>query len=179
MSLAVKKYSKALFEIAEAENCLDEIYEQFKAVDEQIIADKDFAKIVDTKILTAREKKDVFEKILAEANPYLLNFFRVLVDNDRTEELREIFAAFEEDYKDYKNILEATAVTAIALTPGELEDIKKTLSQKYSKTVYLDNKVDESIIGGMILYVGNTMLDASIRTKMNGLRDQMKQIKIS
>ena len=117
MSLAVKKYSKALFEIGEAENCLDEIYEQFKAVKEQIIADRDFAKIVDTKILTAREKKDVFEKILADANPYLLNFFRVLVDNDRTEELREIFAAFEDAYKDHKNILEATAVTAIALSP--------------------------------------------------------------
>jgi len=179
MSLAVKKYSKALFEIAQSENCLDEIYEQFSGIAREIASDKDFAKILDTKILTAREKKNVFENVLKDANPYLLNFFRVLVDNDRTDEIREIFAAFEEAYKDHKNILEATAVTAITLSDSELDNIRKTLSDKYGKTVYLENQVDESIIGGMILYVGNTMLDASVRTKMNGLRDRMKQIKIS
>lgn len=179
MSLAVKKYTNALFEIAQSENCLDEIYEQFKAVYKEICENKEFAKILDTKILTAKEKKDVFENVLKDANPYFLNFIKILVDKDRTEELREMFVAFEVSYKEYKNILEATAVTAIALTDAEKENIRDMLSKKYDKTVYLENKVDESIIGGMILYVGNTMLDASVRTKMNGLKDSLKQIKIS
>ncbi len=179
MSLAVKKYSNALFEVAEGKNCLDEIYAQFKAVNEEIATNKDFAKILDTKILTAAEKKKIFENALKDANPYLLNFFRILVDKDRTEEIKEIFISFEEDYKKYKNILEATAVTAIPLSDDELENIKKMIGEKYSKTVYLENKVDESILGGMILYVGNTMMDASLRTKLNGLRDKLRQIKIS
>ena len=70
-------------------------------------------------------------------------------------------------------------MTAIALDEAELEGIKKMIGEKYSKTVYLENKVDESILGGMILYVGNTMMDASLRTKLNGLKDKLRQIKIS
>ncbi len=179
MSLAVKKYTNALFEVCISENCLDEVYEQFKQVYAEIRENEDFAKILDTKILSASEKKGIFENALKDANSYLLNFFRIIVDKDRTEELKEMFVAFEEEYKKYNNILEATAVTAIALTDEELENIRKTISEKYSKNIYLENKVDEDILGGMILYVGNTMLDASVRTKLNGLKDQLKQIKIS
>lgn len=179
MSLAVKKYTNALFEVAQEQKCLDEIYAQFKAVYEEICTDKEFAKILDTKILTATEKKKIFDNALKDANPYLLNFFRILVDKDRTQEIKEMFVAFEEDYKKFNNILEATAVTAIALDEAELEGIKKMIGEKYSKTVYLENKVDESILGGMILYVGNTMMDASLRTKLNGLKDKLRQIKIS
>lgn len=179
MSLAVKKYTNALFEICISENCLEEVYEQFKQVYVEICENEDFAKILDTKILSASEKKNIFENALKDANPYLLNFFRILVDKDRTEEIREMFVAFEEAYKEHNNILEATAVTAIALTEEELDNIRKMISEKYSKTVYLENKVDEDILGGMVLYVGNTMLDASVKTKLNGLKDQLKQIKIS
>lgn len=179
MSLAVKKYTNALFEVCISENCLEEVYTQFKQVYAEICENEDFAKILDTKILSASEKKNIFENVLKDANQYLLNFFKILVDKDRTEEIREMFVAFEEEYKKHNNILEATAVTAIALSGDELESIKDMISKKYSKTVYLENKVDKDILGGMILYVGNTMLDASVRTKLNGLKDQLKQIKIS
>lgn len=179
MSLAVNKYSAALFETAKQENCLNEVYEQFKQVYRELCENKEFAKILDTKILTAAEKKEIFTKALAVGNAYLVNFFKLLVDRDRTEELKEMFVAFEKAYKEEKNILEASAVTAIPLSEDELEKIKSMLSEKYQKTVILDNTVDESIIGGMILYVGNTMLDASVRSKLNGLKDRLRQIKIS
>ena len=77
MSLAGKKYTNALFEVAQEQKCLDEIYAQFKAVYEEICTDKEFAKILDTKILTATEKKKIFDNALKDANPYLLNFFRI------------------------------------------------------------------------------------------------------
>lgn len=179
MSLAVKKYSNALFEICLEENCLEEVHEQFAALHDEIQSNKDFQKILQTKMLSASEKKDLFEKALEGGNQYFLNFLLMLVDRDRTEELDEMFIAFDESYKDHKNILEATAVTAIELNAEELENLKGMLSAKYNKTVELQNKVDESILGGMILYVGNTMLDASVKTKMNGLKDHLKEIKIS
>ncbi len=179
MSLAVKKYANALFETACEEKCLDEIYEQFRQIYTELCGNKEFEKILHTEILSVKEKDSIFENALKDGNGYLLNFLKMLTERERTGELREMFVEFEELYKKEKNILEVSAITAIALSKQEEDHIREMLGKKYGKTIYLTCTVDESILGGMVLYVGDTVLDASLRAKLNGLRNNMKQIKLT
>lgn len=179
MSLAVKKYAKALFEVCKEENCLEEVYEQYKQIDIELKQNSELNKIMNTEILSVEQKQSLFENALKGGNQYLLNFLKILTQKERTNELREMFTEFEELYKDEKNILEVSAVTAVELSSDEADRIKQMLETKYKKTIYLTCSVDPSIIGGMMLYVGDTVLDASVRAKLNGLRNQMKQIKLT
>ncbi len=179
MSLAVKKYVNSLMEIAVEEKCMDEIYEQFKAVSEELTNNQSFVDFLNMDMVSSTDKKALFEAVLKGGNKYLLNFLKLIVDKSHTEELKEMFYEFEDQYKAQKNILEALAVTAIELTDEDIEGIKDMLTKKYNKTIVLTTQVDPSILGGMKLYVGNVMLDASVSSKLNGLKNALKQIKIS
>ena len=178
MSLAVRRYSDALLEVCVEENCLEEAYAQFRALYEQLKEDRDFERLLLENILSSEEKKELIEKTLPNGNLYLKGFLKTLADRGRIEETEEMFLSFEEGYKEKKNILEAEAVTAVELTEEQTENLKKVLGEKYGKTVMLKTRVDPEILGGMVLYIGNTMLDASIKTKFEDLKKQLKTIQI-
>ena len=179
MSLAVRRYAQALLDVAFEEKCEDEVYEQYKLFYEQMKADKQFERLITEKILSTDELKASVAKVLEGGNTYLISFLMTLIDRNRIEEVMEMFLDFEGGYKEKKNILEAEAVTAIEMTEEQIEKVKKELGEKYGKTIVLKTSVDPSIIGGMVLYIGNEMLDASVKAKFEGLKKQLKTIQIS
>ena len=179
MSLAVRRYAEALLDIAFEEKCEDEVYEQYKLFYQQMKEDKQFERLMTEKILSSEELKATVSKVFDGGNTYLISFLMTLIDRNRMDEVGEMFLDFERGYKEKKNILEAEAVTAIEMTEEQIEQVKKELGEKYGKTVVLKTSVDPSIIGGMVLYIGNEMLDASIKAKFEGLKKQLKTIQIS
>lgn len=178
MSLAVKRYAVALLDVCFEEGCQEEVYSQFKILYDQMKADREFERLVTENILSSQEKKDMLVSVLKDGNQYLISFLKTLIDRGRMDELEEMFLEFEHGCKERNNILEAEAVTAIEMTEEQIEQVKKELGEKYGKTVVLKTKVDPSIIGGMVLYIGNEMLDASVRAKFEGLKKQLKTIQI-
>lgn len=179
MSLAVRRYSGALLDIAFEEKCEDEIYEQFGLFYRQMKADKDFERLMTEKILSSEELGATVSKVLEGANTYLISFILTLIERGRMEEIGDMFLEFESGYKERKNILEAEAVTAVPMTEEQTERVKRELGEKYGKTVVLRTSVDPSIIGGMVLYIGNEMLDASLKAGYDGLRKQLKTLQLS
>lgn len=179
MSLAVKKYANALLEIAVEENCLDEVYGQFKIFNGELCENSQLEKLLVMDIIPSTQKRAILKDFLAQCNPLFANFIKIIIDKDREEELKLMYLEFNELYKQEKNIIEATAVTAIELSEAEVEDMKNKLAEKYNKTVILENKIDESILGGVVLYIGDSVVDASLKAKLDGLRNTMKQIKLS
>ena len=129
-------------------------------------------------VLSSEEKKDLFEKVLSGGSAYLMNFLKTLADRNRENELGDMFLEFERGYKERNNILEAEAVTAVEMTPEQVEKVTAQLAEKYGKTIVLKTSVDPSILGGMVLYVGNEMLDASVRARFEGLKRQLKTIQL-
>ena len=179
MSLAVNKYANALLEIAVEENCLDEIHADFKVFYDAICDNSDFEKLLVMDTIQTISKKDMIDRIAPNGNKLFLNFIKLIIDKDREFELKLIYVRFNELYKELKNIMEATAVTAVELTKEELDSIKSKLEKKYKKTIVLDSNVDPSILGGMILYVGDSVIDISLKARLAGLKNTMKQIKLT
>ena len=102
MSLAVRRYSEALLDIAFEENCEDEVYEQFGALYAEMKADKDFNRLMTEKILSSEELKATVSKILDGGNTYLISFLMTLIDRNRMDEVMEMFLDFERGYKEKK-----------------------------------------------------------------------------
>lgn len=178
MSLAVKRYANALLEIAFEEHCEEEVYGEYKLLYTQMKNDKEFERLITEKILSSDELKALVLKVLDGGNTYLQSFLLNLIDRGRIDEVSEMFLDFEKEYKEKKNILEAEVVTAVEISPEQLESIKTKLGEKYKKTIVLKTSVDPSILGGMVLYVGNKMLDASVKAKFEGLKKQLKTLEI-
>ncbi len=178
MSLAVKRYADALLDIAFEEHCEDEIYNEYKLFYEQLRSDKDFNRLVTEKILSSDELKAMIAKVLDGGNTFLISFIMTLIERNRMDEVEEMFLSFERGYKEKKNILEVEAVTAVELSEKQIAEIKQKLGAKYGKEIVLQNKVDPSILGGMVLYVGNKMLDASVKAKFEGLKKELKTLEL-
>ncbi|MBR3935133.1 MAG: ATP synthase F1 subunit delta, partial [Oscillospiraceae bacterium] len=141
MSLAVRRYSEALLDIAFEENCEDEIYEQFGVLYQQMKADKNFERLMTEKILSSEELKATVSKILDGGNTFLISFLMTLIDRNRMDEVMEMFLVFDRGYKEKKNMLEAEAVTAIEMTEEQIEQVKKELGEKYGKKIVLKTSV--------------------------------------
>lgn len=179
MSLAVKRYARALLEVAEEQDVLDETYSDFKALYDALTADDDFKKIFLSDMTTVSEKKELAGKILKDAGGVFSNFVYVLIDKKRYEEMPDIFLAFSEMYKDKKNILECEVVSASEMTDDQKKRMEATLAAKYQKDVRAVYRVDPSLIGGCQLFLRGKAYDGSIKTRLEELRSTLKSKSIS
>ena len=175
MSLLVNRYAEALLDATLEENCLEEVYAEFSELDRNLKADPEFNRLVTGDLLSLKEKEELLTKVFADGDPYFRGFLVMLSERAHLDEVRDIFHAFEELYKKKKNILDAEIVTAVPLTDPLREKLTAGLTAKYKKNIVLHEKVDPSLIGGAVLYVENQMLDASLKSGFDGLREHLKQ----
>lgn len=179
MSLVGKKYSRALMEVAENESNIDQVYEQFKSVVDILDENKPLWDILVSPTTETIEKKSILENIFkASINGYLYNFMMVVTDKNRIVDLKDIFKEFRDIYFEKKNMVEATIVTAVEIDENLLSKLKDNFEKKYNKTVMVKPEVDPDIIGGLVVYVGDHVIDGSIKRKLSMLRNELKEIKL-
>ena len=100
------------------------------------------------------------------------NFLKVVIDKDRMSTIEYIKESYKSLLNDKNNILEGTAITAVELSEKEIKDLEKNLSIKYNKNVTLNNIVDETILGGVLVKLGNEEIDGTVRTRLSKMKNQ-------
>ncbi|MFZ7133030.1 MAG: ATP synthase F1 subunit delta [Eubacteriales bacterium] len=179
MSLVGKKYATALMGVAKDHCQLDEIYNDFKIIVNALDENKQMWTLMNTPSLQTQLKKDILKAITGEAfNSFLYNFFMILLEKHRFLELKFIFLSFKESYLAEKNTMEATVVSVIELKQEFKERLQKQLEAKYKKSIVLQTEVDPSILGGLIVYVGDQVIDGSMRRKLNNMKNNLKEIRL-
>lgn len=104
------------------------------------------------------------------------NFLKLVARNKDSKHLNKIFEAFNEYFKKQESIVDVHVVSAEALTPGQREDLQNHIKKEQKvKTVNLNEKTDKSLLGGFILKIGDTIFDASLKTRLEELRTEMKK----
>lgn len=125
------------------------------------------------------QQKELINTIFGNnMNSYLYNFLMILFDKNRFIELEFIFLAFKDYYFVEKNTLEASIVSVIELSEEQLKTIQKKLEQRTNKKIIITNEIDESILGGLIIYVGDQVIDGSIRSQLNNMKIELKAIRL-
>ena len=170
-------YSRALLEIAAEDGSMKELDEELNALSGIFSANPELTEILSAPTVTDEEKlsliKTVFEgKISVTA----LNFLCVLAEKNRCRYLSGIAEEFRNEYYEAAGIAEATVTTVIPLTDDARDKLKAKLEKKFGKTVILKEKIDPSIMGGMIVSAGGTMMDGSVKTKLENMHKQIKDM---
>lgn len=177
-SQVANRYAQALFDLAVESDVADTMYSQIEDLSNVIYQNKELYSVLRSPLITKDDKKKVIDSIFEEKlDRYTLNFIKVLVDNDRTTEIKNVVEEYKKLLNERNNILEGVAITAIEMDKENLRALEEKLSSKYNKKVILENKIDESIIGGVVVKIGNEEIDSSVRNRLNTLRESLIEVK--
>lgn len=178
--LVSKTYGDALFELAVTENLTDSLLEEIQMVQTVLKENEDFEKILMHPEISKSEKIQVIENVFkGQTSDALTGFLRIVVTKGRYKDLPDIFAYFIARVKEYKKIGVAQVVSAVPVTDGQKQKIeKKLLDTTHYETMEIDYKVDESLIGGLMIRIGDRVVDSTIKSKLGKLTANLMKISL-
>ena len=177
INIIASRYAEALFQVGEESNSTEKLYNELKAVVDIINVNKEFSNILKSPIVSKEEKKTLITNIFGSTlDNEMLNFMKILADKDRLSFLADIQEAYKALLNNKNNILEGVAITAVPMNEGEVNELQAKLSAKYNKTVVLQNEVDKSILGGVLVRLGNEEIDGTVKNRLDKMKEQLSQV---
>lgn len=170
------RYALALFELARDEKQIDEVSRHLDQFDAIYNESDDLRRLVKSPAYTAEQQKPAIEAILAKAGigGIAANFIKLSAANRRLFALPDMIRGYREKVRESKGIVRAEVRVAEKPSDALIQEIAATLREVAGSEIELDLKVDPSLIGGIVVKIGSRMVDASLRTKLNGIRLAMR-----
>jgi F-type H+-transporting ATPase subunit delta len=163
-------YARSLFEVAKEEDKLDTVREQLGQFADALHDDRELQVFFFSPYFSTEEKKDGLAKVIVGAEAAVLNFFELLVEKHRMPVIFRIRRTYDELWEHENKLLPVTITSAIELDEDIARRIGDQIGEQTGQRVELTKTVDPDIIGGLVLRVGNSILDASIRNRLETLR---------
>jgi F-type H+-transporting ATPase subunit delta len=170
--LAAKRYARAAFELAVEGNDLAGWSGALGRIAEFFGRDDVGSVLANTRV-DERVKQQLVDAGLNDLPPLALNFARLLVTKKRSELAGEVASAFERLAEERRGIVRARATSAVQLADSEREAISRRLATMTGREVILETEVDESILGGLVVQVGDRLIDGSTRSRLEALRARL------
>ena len=166
-------YARSLFEVARERDQLDVVREQLGQVADTLEQDRDVAIFFFSPYFSTKEKEDGLKTLLVDAEPTFVNFLELLIENHRMPVLLRIRREYDRLWQEENKLLPVQITSAIALDEQTIERIGEQIGESAQRSVEMTALVDPEIIGGIVVRVGNSILDASIRNRLEQLRKQV------
>lgn len=174
-----KKYSNALFISLKEKNLLDDAYEQFSSLKELLDTDKTLLNFLSAPHILNEQKLSIIRKVFSSSmNELFVEFLVVLVDKSRVNFLPEIIDELKRMIEAENGVGRVTVITAVALDESERKNLSIKIAKKTGLKIILEEKVDRSIIAGMIIILHNEIIDGSTKHKLNLLEDQLSKVRV-
>jgi F-type H+-transporting ATPase subunit delta len=175
MSEAARVYAEALFDVAKERGKLDAVRDELGQFVDVLDRDRDLQVFFFSPYFSSAEKSDGLKRAVTGADPELLNFLGLLIEKQRMPEVFRIRRAFDELWKRENKQIDVTVTSAVELDPTVVEKIGTEIERQTGQKVSPVTRVDGDIIGGIVLQVGNMVLDASIHSRLEKLRKSVAQ----
>jgi F-type H+-transporting ATPase subunit delta len=166
-------YARSLFEVAKQQDKLDDIRDQLGEFADAVEADRALTTFFFSPYFSTDEKKEGLHKAVTGAEPILMNFFELLLEKHRMPAIYRIRRVYENMWREEHKLLTVHVTSAVELDEKLVKSLGDRISEKTGRQVDLTAKVEPDIIGGIVLRVGNSILDASIRNRLEQLRRQV------
>ena len=177
INVIADRYAQALFEVGEETQTTSELYQELKQLVDILNENKDLYNFLKSPLIGREDKKNVMKNIFEnQLSKNMNNFLKIVIDKDRMSAIVNIQESYKNLLNDKNNILEGTVITAVVLNEKEIKDLEKNLSTKYNKNVTLTNVVDETILGGVLVKLGNEEIDGTVRTRLSNIKKQLSQV---
>jgi len=173
MEEIARVYSRSLFEVASEHGKLDLVKEQLDQFTDAVEQNRELAIFFFSPYLSTEEKKQGLERAVVDADRILLNFLEVLIENHRMPVLFRARRQFEALWDEAHRLLPVEVTSAVELDPHTVEELESRVRAQTGQNVELTSTVDPDILGGIVLRVGNSILDASIKNRLQQLRREV------
>jgi len=172
---AARRYAKALADLATRDGRVAETGEELRAHRDLFNADANLKSMLQNPSVTQDAKTRVVSAILdrTQPSPLMRNFLLLLIKNDRMQDLDLIEPRYERLANERLGRITAQVITAVALEDDQYASIEQKVAAVTQKTVMLEKQVDPSILGGVIVKIDHTVLDGSLRGRMQRLRREL------
>ncbi|HEV3094757.1 MAG TPA: ATP synthase F1 subunit delta [Solirubrobacteraceae bacterium] len=163
-------YGRAFFEVAQEQGKLDLLREQLGQFADAVSENRDLELFFFSPYFSTAEKQEALGKLLDGADERLLSFLSLLIENHRMPVIFRIRREYDRLWEDEKKLLPVVLTSAVALDEQTIADLGARIGERTGRTVELTAEVQPDILGGIVVRVGNSILDASIRNRLEQLR---------
>lgn len=175
MSEAARVYAEALFDVAKEKGKLDAIRDELGQLADAVDGNRDLQVFFFSPYFSSAEKVAGLKRAVSGANPELINFLELLIEKQRMPEVFRIRRQLDELWKKENRRIEVTVTSAVELEPAVVQKVGEEIERQTGQKVELASRIDSEILGGIVLQVGNKVLDASIRSRLEKLRKSVAQ----
>jgi ATP synthase F1 delta subunit len=175
MGEIAKVYARSLFEVARERGKLDQVREQLGQFADALNENRELAVFFFSPYFSINEKQDALGRVLEGADEIFLNFLKLLIEKHRMPVIFRIRQALEQLWEEENRTLPVEITSAIELDQGTTESLATQIAERAGRKVKLSTRVEPEILGGLVVRVGNSILDASIRNRLEQLRRHVAQ----
>jgi F-type H+-transporting ATPase subunit delta len=168
-------YSRALFEVAKEHDVLDRVHDELGQFADALGEDRNLQVFLFSPYFSSEEKKEGISRIVVDADERLVNFLRLLAERHRMPVLFRIRRSFDAMWAEENRLLPVTVTSAVDLDAGLVEEIGRRIGDQTGRRVELSSSVDPDVLGGLKVQVGNMVLDATVRNRLEQLRKQVRK----
>ena len=169
-----RRYAAAFFESAQKSGTINESQTDMMMVAQTLIASPKLVALLRQPLVTEKRKKEALkEAVGANIRPQTLGFLSLLVDKRRIDMLADVEREFTQRVRASNNVALATATSAVPLSPSEMKSLQTSLEARTGKSIELETSIDASLIGGVLVRIGDTVFDGSVRGNLERLREQL------
>jgi F-type H+-transporting ATPase subunit delta len=166
-------YSRALFEVATEQDKLDTIREQLGQFADALQENRELTVFFFSPYFSTEEKKSGLHRAVEGADEILGNFLELLIEKHRMPVIFRLRRQFDAMWEEANRLLPVEVTSAVELDPGLVKELGDRVGEQTGRRVELRSHVDPDILGGIVLRVGNSILDASIKNRLNQLRREV------
>lgn len=170
-----ERYAQALFDISQDQNLTEKIQEDLRLVTETLNDYPELRNLLAHPVISTQDKKDMFEKIFTDKiSKYTKNIIMLLIDKKRDILIPEVAELFRKMYNDLHSRVVANVYTSIELGENVLSLLRKKLEKYLDKEVEIDTHVDKSILGGVLVKIGDRVIDGTLKTKFENMAKSLR-----
>jgi len=166
-------YAHSLFALAEEENKEQGIFEELTELSHIFRENPEYAVLLDSPTVNVKERCSLIDSAFSQCSEYVKNFLKILCEKKYIHIFPECVKEYEKQYNKKLGIEKVTVITAVPLSDELREKLIKKLEKDTGKKIALELRVDESILGGIILRTENSQTDASVRARLDGIRAEL------
>jgi F-type H+-transporting ATPase subunit delta len=166
-------YARSLFEVAQDQDKIDEVRDQLGELADALDEDRSLSTFFFSPYFSTEEKKEGLHKAIDGAEPIFLNFLELLLEKHRMPVIHRIRRDYDELWREENKLLSVQVTSAVELDENIVKDLADRIAEQTDRKIDLTTTVEPDILGGIVLRVGNSILDASIRNRLEQLRRQV------
>jgi F-type H+-transporting ATPase subunit delta len=166
-------YARSLFEVAKENDVLDDVHEQLDEFTEALDENRELQVFFFSPYFSSEEKKDAIGKLVEDADEHFVRFLELLAERHRMPVIFRIRREFESLWAEENKLLPVTITSAVELDDDTVKKLQKEIEDQTGRRTELTTKVDPDVLGGLAVQVGNSIMDGTVRARLERLRRQV------